>query len=174
MPILDEHRQQITDSATAYQITSMLQGVVERGTGARARAIGKIIAGKTGTTNNSYDSWFVGFTPDLVAGAYVGFDMPRSLGKKETGASIALPVFVDFMKQALKDTPSTPFRIPSSVKFVKIDFDTGKEPTSTTPKDKVFFEALKINDFIDDESGSATQFIDDGFGDGGNDPVGIY
>lgn len=179
MPVLDESREQITDSATAYQITSMLQGVVDRGTAARAKSVGKIIAGKTGTTNSSYDSWFVGFSPDLVAGVYIGFDMPKSLGSDETGASIALPVFIDFMKQSLKDTPSTPFRVPSSVKFVKIDRETGRSPSGSTPKDRVFFEALKLTDAIDEsspseENASEDSSGEDGFEDGGVDPVGIY
>ena len=179
MPVLDESREQITDSATAYQITSMLQGVVDRGTAARAKSVGKIIAGKTGTTNSSYDSWFVGFSPDLVAGVYIGFDMPKSLGSEETGASIALPVFIDFMKQSLKDTPSTPFRVPSSVKFVKIDRETGRSPSGSTPKDRVFFEALKLTDAIDEsspseENASEDSSGEDGFEDGGVDPVGIY
>lgn len=172
VPFLDESREEITDSATAYQITSMLQGVVERGTAARAKAIGKIIAGKTGTTNSSYDSWFVGFSPDLVAGVYVGFDTPKSLGSNETGSSVALPIFIDFMKQALQNTPSTPFRVPNTVKFVKIDRNTGKFPTPATPKDRVFFEAFKINDSSDDDSADGN---DDGFGDKTvNAPTGIY
>jgi penicillin-binding protein 1A len=152
IPILDESKEQITDSATAYQITSMLQGVVERGTAGRARGVGKIIGGKTGTTNNSYDSWFIGFSPDLVVGVYLGFDTPKTLGSDETGASVALPVFVNFMKEALKNTPSTPFRVPSTVKFVKIDRVTGKFPTPATEKDRIFFEAFKLDDSIESPS----------------------
>ncbi|MDX2083628.1 MAG: penicillin-binding protein 1A [Rickettsiales bacterium] len=174
VPFLDESREEVTDSATAYQITSMLQGVVERGTAARARSIGKIIAGKTGTTNSSYDSWFVGFSPDLVAGVYVGFDTPKSLGSNETGSSIALPIFIDFMKQALKDKPSTPFRVPNTVKFVKIDRNTGKFPDSNTTKDKIFFEAFKLNDKIEDNQDSENNDGDDGFGDKVSNPSGIY
>ena len=175
IPFLDESREEVTDSATAYQITSMLQGVVDRGTAARAKSIGKIIAGKTGTTNSSYDSWFVGFSPDLVAGVYVGFDTPKSLGSNETGSSVALPIFIDFMKQALKDTPSTPFRVPNTVKFVKVDRTTGKFPTRATPKDKVFFEAFKLNDSLDD-SDAPDNSTDDGFGDkpSSSAPTGIY
>lgn len=149
LPLLDETKEQVIDPATAYQITSMMQGVVDRGTAGRARSIGRIIGGKTGTTNNSYDSWFVGFSPDLIAGVYVGFDNPKTLGKDETGASIALPIFINFMKQALKDTPSTPFRVPNAVKFVKIDRTTGKFPTPATPKDHVFFESFKLTDDVD-------------------------
>ncbi len=149
LPLLDETKEQVIDPITAFQITSMMQGVVDRGTAGRAKSIGKIIGGKTGTTNNSYDSWFVGFSPDLIAGVYVGFDTPKTLGKDETGASVALPIFINFMKQALKDTPSTPFRVPSGVKFVKIDRTTGKFPTPATPKDHVFFEAFKASDDVD-------------------------
>ena len=150
IPALDESKEEVTDNATAYQITYMLQGVVERGTAARAKSIGKIIAGKTGTTNNSYDSWFVGFSPDLVVAVYIGFDNPKSLGSEETGASVALPVFINFMKNALKEKSSTPFRVPNSVKFVKVDRTTGKFPTPTTPKENILFEAFKINDSMDE------------------------
>lgn len=149
VPYLNDNRQQIIDESVAYQITYMLQGVVERGTAARAKSIGKIIGGKTGTTNNSYDSWFVGFSPDLIAGVYVGFDNPKNLGNDETGASVALPIFIDFMKEALKDKPSTPFRVPNSIKFVKIDRALGKYPTPLTPKERIFFESFKLNDDID-------------------------
>ncbi len=175
VPILDDSKEQVTDSATAYQITSMLQGVVERGTAARARAVGKIIGGKTGTTNNSYDSWFVGFSPDLVAAVYIGFDNPRSLGSNETGASVALPVFVDFMKEALKNTPSTPFRVPNTVKFVKIDRTTGKLPTPATPKERIFFEAFKVDDDIENSDSEANlQNENDSENSSDSDPTGIY
>lgn len=149
MPNLIDDKEQIIDSATAYQITSMLQGVVDRGTAGRAKAVGKIIGGKTGTTNNSYDSWFVGFSPDLVVAVYVGFDNPKSLGRDETGASVALPIFINFMKEALADKPSTPFRVPSTVKMVKIDRTNGKFPTPSTPKANIFFEVFKPTDDIE-------------------------
>jgi penicillin-binding protein 1A len=180
VPFLDESKEQVTDSATAYQITSMLQGVVERGTAARAKSVGKIIGGKTGTTNNSYDSWFVGFSPDLVTAVYIGFDTPKTLGSEETGASVALPVFINFMKEALKNTPSTPFRGPNTVKFVKIDRTSGKYPTPLTPKERVFFEAFKMDDTISsaDSLDNASDEVeeDDGFGNktSDSDPTGIY
>lgn len=174
MPILGGISEQITDSATAYQITSMLQGAVERGTGAKARSIGKIIGGKTGTTNNSYDSWFVGFSPDLIAAVYVGFDNPKSLGSDETGASIALPIFVSFMKEALKNVPSTPFRVPNTVKFVKIDRFTGKLPTPETAKDHIFFEAFKLEDKVEEEE-EGSEIDENEFGKpSDSDPKGIY
>ena len=149
-PILTDDRNQITDPQTAYQLTYMLEGVIQRGTGVRAKwAINKTLGGKTGTTNNSFDSWFVGFSPDLVAGVYVGFDSPQTLGKYETGASVALPVFIDFMKEALEDTPSTPFRVPNGIKFVKIDRMTGRYPTPSTPKENILFEAFKLDESVE-------------------------
>lgn len=151
VPSLYDDRQRITDTATAYQITSMLEGVVQRGTSVRAKSIGKIVGGKTGTTNNSIDSWFVGFSPDLVAGVYVGFDTPKTLGNGETGASVALPVFIDFMKQALRNVPSTPFRVPDDVKFVKINRKTGVLPTPSTPKEDIIFEAFKLGDVVEED-----------------------
>jgi penicillin-binding protein 1A len=177
IPYLDESKEQVIDSATAYQITSMLQGVVDRGTAARARAIGKIIGGKTGTTNSSFDSWFVGFSPDLVVAVYIGFDNPKTLGSSETGASVALPVFVDFMKEALKDSPSTPFRIPNSVKFVKIDRITGKFPTPLTPKQNVFFEAFKADDSLENigsNGDSEAKSIENDEDSSSQNPSGIY
>ena len=173
IPVLDESKEQVIDSATAYQITSMLQGVVDRGTAARAKAIGKIIGGKTGTTNSSFDSWFVGFSPDLVAAVYIGFDMPKSLGSEETGASVALPVFINFMKEALVNKPSTPFRVPNTVKFVKIDRTTGKLPTPYTPKEQIFFEAFKVDD-NPDSADSADLQNDESQEEKDSDPNGIY
>lgn len=142
-PTLSQEAEQLTDPHSAYQIVSMLEGVVLRGTGRRAREVGKPLGGKTGTTNNSMDAWFVGFSPDLVVGVFVGFDNPRTLGKKETGSSISLPIFIDFMKEALKDKPATPFRIPSGMKIVKIDAKTGFLPTGETPRHDILFEAFK-------------------------------
>ena len=142
VPLPADNRPQIVDPRSDYQVVSMLEGVVQRGTGARARIIGKPIAGKTGTTNDSRDTWFMGFSPDLVAGIYVGYDQPQSLGKKETGASVALPGFIKFMQMALKDKPSTPFRIPPGVEFVKINQKTGQLPLPGDP-DPVIMEAFK-------------------------------
>jgi penicillin-binding protein 1A len=151
-PSLEIAKQTITDSATSYQITSMLEGVVQRGTAFKAREVGKIIAGKTGTTDSSFDSWFMGFSPDLVVGVYIGFDNPTTLGRLETGSSVALPVFTEFMKEALKDKPSIPFRVPDSVKFIKIDRTTGQYATPSTPKEDIFFEAFKLNDSLEEET----------------------
>lgn len=124
-PNIIDNRPQIADPRTAYQITSMLEGVVQRGTGVRLRELDRPMGGKTGTTNDSKDAWFIGFTPDLIAGVYIGFDNPSPLGPGETGSSVALPVFKDFMKQALEDEPITPFRVPEGIELVKINSKTG-------------------------------------------------
>ncbi|MFK8040018.1 MAG: penicillin-binding protein 1A [Rickettsiaceae bacterium] len=115
----------ITDEASNYQLTSMLTGAVKRGTGQRAKILSKVIAGKTGTTNDSMDSWFIGFTPLLVVGTYIGYDIPKTLGQNASGATIALPIFVDVMKKIYRDTPSIPFIVPDSIKLLPIDKNTG-------------------------------------------------
>jgi penicillin-binding protein 1A len=125
-PNIPDAREQIADEKTAYQITSILEGVIERGTGRRLKEIGRPLAGKTGTTNKSKDTWFIGFSPNLVAGVFVGFDDPKSLGKRETGSSAAAPIWGDFMKQALADTPPMPFRVPPGMKNVRVNAQTGR------------------------------------------------
>lgn len=141
IPQLADGREQIVDPMSAYQMTSILEGVAVRGTGARLRALKRHLAGKTGTTNDNKDGWFMGFSPDLVVGTYVGFDEPRTLGRRETGAAVALPIFYNFMEQALKNQPDIPFRIPKGIKLVRINNKTGKP---ATPNDtSVIFEALK-------------------------------
>ncbi len=141
IPLLADAREQIVDPLSAYQMTSILEGVAVRGTGARLRSIGKHLAGKTGTSNQNKDAWFMGFSPDLVVGVYVGFDEPRTLGRRETGAAAALPIFYGFMKEALANQPDIPFRIPQGIKLVRINHDTGKP---AVPTDKsVIVEALK-------------------------------
>jgi penicillin-binding protein 1A len=126
VPVIEDNREQVADPASTYQVVSMLEGVVQRGTGRRARAIGKPVAGKTGTTNDSFDTWFIGFSPDLVAGVFVGFDEPRTLGPKETGSSVALPIFTEFMTAALKNKPAVPFRIPPGLRMVYVSRSTGE------------------------------------------------
>lgn len=124
-PLLPDDREQIIDPRTAYQVVSLLEGVVQRGTGVSVRAVGKPLAGKTGTTNDSKDTWFIGFSPDLVCGVFVGYDDPRTLGQREQGATVSAPIFRDFMKGALADQPPTPFRIPPGVDLVPIDPHSG-------------------------------------------------
>ncbi|HXF92024.1 MAG TPA: PBP1A family penicillin-binding protein [Nitrospiraceae bacterium] len=110
---------------TAYLITNMMEDVVQRGTGQLAKSIGRPVAGKTGTTNDYTDAWFIGATPNLAAGTWVGFDDRRPLGETESGAHAALPIWINFMKEALKQLPVVPFTIPDDVVFVKVDPSTG-------------------------------------------------
>ncbi len=124
-PFVPDTRVAVLDPSIAYQLVSILQGVVERGTGRRVSAIGKPLGGKTGTTNESRDTWFIGFSPDLVAGVFVGFDRPQSLGRRETGSSVAAPIFRDFMTAALADQPAIPFRVPNGVRLVRVNAATG-------------------------------------------------
>ena len=141
VPQLSDNREQVVDPLSAYQMVSILEGVVQYGTGARLRSLGKHLAGKTGTTNRNQDAWFVGFSPDLVVAVYVGFDEPKSLGRYETGAAAALPIFQEFMAKALADQVDVPFRMPNGIKLVRVNHDTGKP---ATPMDNVvIWEALK-------------------------------
>ncbi len=125
-PALPDTREQINDPRTAYQIVSIMEGVVQRGTATALLSLGKPLAGKTGTTNDSNDAWFVGFSPDLVVGTYIGFDQPRSLGGSETGGSAAVPVFKEVMADALKDKPATPFRVPPGLRLVRVNPANGQ------------------------------------------------
>mgnify|MGYP006271861061 CR=1 FL=1 len=140
-PELPDTRPQVLDPITAYQIVHMLEGVVERGTGRIARRVGKPLAGKTGTTNDYKDALFFGFSPDLVAGVWVGFDEPKTLGEGEAGGAVAAPIWTNFMEAALKDEPGLPFRIPSGVRLVQIDARTGELPGPGT--DTVIYEAFR-------------------------------
>jgi penicillin-binding protein 1A len=140
-PLLTDPRDQIIDPRTAFQIVSMLQGVVQRGTGRSILAVGKPLAGKTGTSNEAKDLWFVGFSPDLACGVYVGFDNPRTLGKYEQGATTAAPIFRDFMKGALADVPPTPFRVASGIELVSTDAVTGQPAGPGDPN--AIMEAFK-------------------------------
>jgi penicillin-binding protein 1A len=117
--------QEVVSKETAYLITNMMEDVVQRGTGQAAKSLGRPIAGKTGTTNEFINAWFIGGTPNLVTGVYVGFDDRRSLGETESGAHAALPIWIDFMRQALKPLPVVPFTIPEGITFVKVDPSTG-------------------------------------------------
>ncbi len=103
----------------------MLEGVVQRGTATSIKEVGKPLAGKTGTTNDAKDVWFVGFSPDLAVGVYLGYDKPKSLGNSATAGQYAAPVFRDFMKMALADKPATPFRVPPGIKLIRVAGSTG-------------------------------------------------
>ncbi|WP_375610353.1 MULTISPECIES: penicillin-binding protein 1A [unclassified Bartonella] len=124
-PTLIDERDQVLDPMTAYQITSMMEGVVQRGTAARLRYLNRHIAAKTGTTNDSKDVWFMGFTPDIVVGIFVGYDQPAPLGYNGTGSSLAAPIFGDFMVDALKGKPDVPFKMPKGMILMPINRKTG-------------------------------------------------
>lgn len=140
-PDLPDERRQVIDRGTAFQMVNVLTGVVDRGTATRLKVIGKPIGGKTGTTNDSNDTWFVGFTPDLVVGVYVGYDTPQSLGTRETGGVVAAPIFGYFMDAALKDQPAVPFRIPPGIRLVRVDPETGLPAAPGSPR--AILEAYK-------------------------------
>jgi penicillin-binding protein 1A len=124
-PELQDNRITVTDEGSAYQMVSMLEGVVKRGTARRMRDINFAIAGKTGTTNDNTNGWFIGFTPDLVVGVYVGFDRLKPLGKNETGSTVAVPIFENFIIAAMKDRPQIPFRRPDNINLYTINAKTG-------------------------------------------------
>lgn len=143
-PDLDENREDVINPYTAYQITSMLEGVVERGTGQKVKAVGKPVAGKTGTSNDERDAWFIGYTPDLTVGVYVGFDNPKPMGRKRTGGELAAPIVADFMKLALKDKFAVPFRVPRAIELIPINASTGTR--GNFGEDEVILEAFKPGD----------------------------
>lgn len=141
VPTIPDTRPSVVDPTSAYQMVSMLQGVVERGTAVRLRSINRPLAGKTGTTNDSFDAWFVGFTPDLAIGVFVGFDNPKTLGRVEQGSSAAVPIFGQFVSEALADKPAIPFRIPPGIRLVRVNANTGE---LARPSDRaVILEAFR-------------------------------
>ena len=149
VPDVPDVREQIADPRTAYQITSIMEGVVQRGTGVRLRSLGRPLAGKTGTTNESRDAWFIGYSPNLVVGVFTGFDNPRPLGKKETGSSVAVPIFKSFMAGALADKPPVPFRKPQGIRNIRINAETGVRAQSSDKK--VIWESFIIGTEPTDE-----------------------
>ena len=140
-PELVDNREQVLDPMTAYQITSMMEGVVTRGTATTVSELGRPIAGKTGTTNDEKDAWFIGYTPDLVVGVFMGYDQPRPMGKGSTGGGLAAPIFKDFMAKALEGTRVVDFRVPEGMKLIPIDRKTGMRAQEGQPG--VIMEAFK-------------------------------
>jgi penicillin-binding protein 1A len=128
-PRLVDRREQVLDPLTAYQITSIMEGVIQRGTGQRVKEVGKHLAGKTGTTNEAKDLWFIGFSPDLAVGVFMGYDQPRSLGDSAQASQYTAPIFRDFMKMALKDKPDIPFRVPPGIKLISVNAKSGLRST---------------------------------------------
>lgn len=142
-PEVKDEREQLSDPVSLYQIVNILQGVVERGSGWMARIPGKTICGKTGTSNDQKDVWFVGGTPDLVAGVFLGYDQPKSLGSYAAGGSLAAPIFKDFMEQVLKNKKDVAFRVPKGVSLVRVNRETGKPATVNDANFNVVLEAFK-------------------------------
>ncbi|VAW10378.1 Multimodular transpeptidase-transglycosylase [hydrothermal vent metagenome] len=140
-PVLADIREQIIDPDTAYQVTSLMEGVVQRGTATALKKLGRPVAGKTGTTNEERDAWFLGYTPDLVVGVFVGYDIPRPMGKGQTGGGLAAPIFGTFMKAALKDQPVIPFRVPPGINLVRVNSTTGM--LAMPGEENVIIEAFK-------------------------------
>ena len=139
-PVLPDDREQVIDPITAYQVTYMMIGAVENGTGAKLRALGRPVGGKTGTTNDSKDNWFMAFTPDLVVGVYVGKDTPQQMAY-ETGSSSAVPIVLDFMTEVLENEPPVPFRIPDGLTLAPVNRDTGEPSFIGAPN--VILEAFR-------------------------------
>ncbi len=139
-PVLPDNRTQVIDPITAYQVKYMMIGAVENGTGGRLRALARPVGGKTGTTNDSKDNWFLAFTPDLVVGVYIGLDTPRQMAL-ETGSSSAVPIVLDFMQEVLKDEPKVPFRIPDGLTLSPVNRDTGEPSFIGAPN--VILEAFR-------------------------------
>ena len=143
-PIIENTLERVISEETAYQMISILKGAVERGTAKKLKSLKAPLAGKTGTTNNNYDAWFIGFSSNLVVGVYIGFDNPKSLGKFETGSKAALPVFKDFIENALFKEDLNEFEVPQGIYLTTLDYDTGLK--STNSKNKTIVEALKVKD----------------------------
>ena len=144
IPSIKDNLQQVISKETAYQILSMLEGTIQRGTGKRLRDLKVPLAGKTGTTNDNYDAWFIGSTSNLVIGVYIGFDVPKTLGRYETGAKAALPIFKNFIKEALYKDDFKPFFIPEEIFFAAINYNTGKKENFSNSDSIV--EAFKLSD----------------------------
>ena len=143
IPKITDNFPQIFSAETAYQVTSMLEGAVLRGTGRKLKDLNLDLAGKTGTTNDNTDAWFVGFTSNLVVGVYVGFDEPKSLGRYETGSKTALPIFKAFIKNAVKKKDARPFKVAKNIKMMVIDLITGKKANFGSKK--TIIEVFKKN-----------------------------
>tara|TARA_B100000029_G_scaffold513991_1_gene615235 strand:- start:73 stop:2349 length:2277 start_codon:yes stop_codon:yes gene_type:complete len=146
-PKIKDNYPQVLTAETAYQMTSILQGAVERGTGKKLNKLGLNLAGKTGTTNENTDAWFIGFTSNLVIGVYVGMDNPKPLGKFETGSKAALPIFEEFIKKAVKKSDSRPFKVPKNITLMVIDPITGEKAKFTSKN--TIIESYKSKNVLD-------------------------
>ena len=150
VPMIKDNFKQIFSPQTAYQITSILEGATKRGTAKKLKDLNLDLAGKTGTTNKNTDTWFIGFTSDLVVGVYVGYDEPRTLGKFETGAKTAMPIFKSFIKKAVKKENTRPFKIPENITLMVVDSQTGKKVSFGSKKTLIeSFKTGKIEQNFD-------------------------
>tara|TARA_A100001015_G_scaffold315780_1_gene428421 strand:- start:2 stop:2338 length:2337 start_codon:yes stop_codon:yes gene_type:complete len=146
-PIIDDQYKQVFSPQTAYQITSLLEGVVQRGTGKKLKKLKLNLAGKTGTTNDNTDTWFIGYTSNLVVGVYVGMDNPKPLGKFETGSKVALPIFEDFVKKAIKKSDARPFKVAEGITMMVVDSVTGQKAKFSS--EDTIIEAYKNKNIVD-------------------------
>ena len=144
LPKIASTNKKVISKETAYQMTSILQGTVERGTAKKLRNLKVPLAGKTGTTNDNYDAWFIGFSSNLVIGVYIGFDTPKTLGKYETGSKAALPIFKNFVENALFKEDFKDFNIPENIFLTTLNYDTGLK--SAPGEKNTIIEALKSRD----------------------------
>ena len=144
LPKIESSNEKVISKETAYQMTSILKGAVERGTAKKLKSLKVPLAGKTGTTNDNYDAWFIGFSSNLVIGVYIGFDNPKTLGKFETGSKAALPIFKDFVEKTLYKEDFQEFQIPENIYLTSINYDTGLKPQDG--EKNVITEALKLRD----------------------------
>ncbi len=144
LPKIENSSEKVFSEETAYQMTSILQGAVKRGTAKKLKSLNVPLAGKTGTTNDNYDAWFIGFSSNLVIGVYVGFDNPKTLGKFETGSKAALPIFKNFVEKALYKEDFEEFQIPKNIYLTSINYDTGTK--AAAGEKNVITEALKLKD----------------------------
>jgi len=149
IPVIKDSNKQIISPETAYQITSMMEGVIKRGTGRKLRNLKLPLAGKTGTTNKNMDAWFLGFTSRLVIGTYVGFDEPKTLGKYETGAKAALPIFKKFIENVVKKKEALPFKVPKNINLLMVDLETGLQPNNNTKN--IIYESFKQEDHFTED-----------------------
>ena len=142
LPKIESTNERVITEETAYQMTSILQGAVQRGTAKKLKSLKVPLAGKTGTTNDNFDAWFIGFSSNLVIGVYIGYDNPKTLGKFETGSKAALPIFKDFVEKALFKEDFEEFKIPENIYLTSLNYDTGMK---APPGDKnSIIEALKL------------------------------
>ena len=154
LPKIKSTNEKVISEETAYQMTSILQGAVQRGTAKKLRSLKVPLAGKTGTTNDNYDAWFIGFSSNLVIGVYVGYDNPKTLGKFETGSKVALPIFKDFIEKALYKEDFDEFQIPENIYLTSLNYDTG---VKAAPGDKnLIIEALKLRDINNIDNNNLT------------------